>query len=112
MTTKRIAILVAILLALSITAYAVFFTGKVSGKDILVNVQKGNFEVNILTTGELRSKSMTRISAPTRLQQLGIYQIKIADMVAEGTLVKEGEFVVSLDPSDVQNKIKDQQKPR
>ncbi len=52
---------------------------------------------------------MTRISAPTKLQQLGIYQIKISDMVPEGTLVKEGEFVVSLDNSDVLNKIKDQQ---
>lgn len=109
MTAKKIAILVVSLLILSATAYALFFRGTVSSNDILINLKKNNFEVNVMTTGELRSKSMTRISAPTRLQQLGIYQIKIADMVAEGTLVKEGEFVVSLDPSDVHNKMKDQQ---
>lgn len=109
MTIKRILISIAILLVLSATAYAVFFRDKKINREILVDVKKSDFEVNILTTGELRSKSMTRISAPTKLQQLGIYQIKIADMVPEGTLVKEGAFVVSLDNSDVLNKIKDQQ---
>lgn len=109
MTTKKILISIGALLILSVTAYAFFFKSKEVSRDILVDVKKNDFEVNIVTTGELRSKSMTRISAPTRLQQLGIYQIKIADMVPEGTFVKEGEFVVSLDPSDVQTKIKDQQ---
>jgi hypothetical protein len=109
MTTKRLVISIGILLILSATAYAVFFRDTKINRDILVDVKKNDFEVNILTTGELRSKSMTRISAPTKLQQLGIYQIKIADMVPEGTLVKEGAFVVSLDNSDVLTKIKDQQ---
>jgi hypothetical protein len=109
MTIKRILISMGILLILSATAYAVFFRDAKINNDILVEVKKNDFEVNILTTGELRSKSMTMISAPTKLRQLGIYQIKIADMVPEGTLVKEGAFVVSLDNSDVLTKIKDQQ---
>lgn len=109
MTTKKVTISIAVLLMIAISAYAFFFRSKVVNRDILVEVKTNDFEVNIVTTGELRSKSMTRISAPTKLQQLGIYQIKISDMVAEGTLVKEGEFVVSLDNSDVLNKIKDQQ---
>ncbi|MFT3702600.1 MAG: efflux RND transporter periplasmic adaptor subunit [Agriterribacter sp.] len=109
MTTKKILISIAILLVISATAYAFFFRDKAASKDILLDIKKNNFEVNITTTGELRSKSMTRISAPSKLQQLSIYQIKIADLVAEGTQVKEGEFVASLDNSDVLNKIKDQQ---
>ena len=109
MTIKRILISIGILLILSATAYAVFFRDTKINNDILLEVKKNDFEVNILTTGELRSKSMTMISAPTKLRQLGIYQIKIADMVPEGTLVKEGAFVVSLDNSDVLTKIKDQQ---
>ncbi len=109
MTIKRTLISIGILLILSATAYAVFFRDTKINNDILVDVKKKDFEVNILTTGELRSKSMTMISAPTKLRQLGIYQIKIADMVPEGTLVKEGAFVVSLDNSDVLTKIKDQQ---
>lgn len=109
MTTKRILIAVTILLVLSASAYALFFRSKKVSSDIIYDVKKKGFEVNILTTGELRSKSMTRISIPTKLQQLGIYQIKISDMVAEGTLVKQGEFVASLDNSDVSNKIRDQQ---
>lgn len=109
MTTKRTLISLAVLLVLSFSAYAFFFRSKSTSSEILVDVKKNVFEVNILTTGELRSKSMTRISIPTKLQQLGIYQIKISDMVAEGTLVKQGEFVASLDNSDVSNKIRDQQ---
>ncbi|HRN56625.1 MAG TPA: efflux RND transporter periplasmic adaptor subunit, partial [Agriterribacter sp.] len=109
MTIKRILVSIGILLVLSATAYAFFFRDTKMNRDILVEVKKNDFEVNILTTGELRSKSMTMISAPTKLRQLGIYQIKIADMVPEGTLVKEGAFVVSLDNSDVLTKIKDQQ---
>lgn len=109
MTTKRILISLAVLLVISVSAYAYFFRSKSTTNDILVDIKKKGFEVNILTTGELRSKSMTRISIPTKLQQLGIYQIKISDMVAEGTLVKQGEFVAALDNSDVTNKIRDQQ---
>ncbi|MBX3253603.1 MAG: efflux RND transporter periplasmic adaptor subunit [Chitinophagaceae bacterium] len=109
MKLKKILLLVGILLILSVAAYSVFFRNPAAGNEILIDIKKNDFEVNIVTTGELRSKSMTRITAPTKLQQLGIYQIKISDMVPEGTLVKEGEFVVSLDNSDVLNKIKDQQ---
>lgn len=109
MTIKRILLVTGVLLAISATAYAIFFRDTKSTNDLIVDVKKSDFEVNILTTGELRSKSMTMISAPTKLRQLSIYQIKIADMVPEGTLVKEGAFVVSLDNSDVLTKIKDQQ---
>ncbi|MGN6490632.1 MAG: efflux RND transporter periplasmic adaptor subunit [Agriterribacter sp.] len=109
MTSKKILLLIGILLVLSITAYSVFFKTTATGSEILLDIKKKDFEVNIVTTGELRSKSMTRISVPSKLQQLGIYQIKISDMVPEGTLVKEGEFVVSLDNSDILTKIKDQQ---
>lgn len=109
MTIKRILLATGVLLAISATAYAIFFRDTKSTNDLIVDVKKSDFEVNILTTGELRSKSMTMISAPTKLRQLSIYQIKIADMVPEGTLVKEGAFVVSLDNSDVLTKIKDQQ---
>ncbi len=109
MTTKKMLISIAVLLVVSATAYAFLFRSKDTNKDVLFDVKKNNFEVNITTTGELRSTSMTRISAPSKLMQLSIYQIKIADLVPEGTQVKEGEFVASLDNSDVLNKIKEQQ---
>ena len=68
MTIKRTLISIGILLILSATAYAVFFRDTKINNDILVEVKKNDFEVNILTTGELRSKSMTMISAPTKLR--------------------------------------------
>ena len=51
MTIKRILIATGILLIVSATAYAVFFRDTKINNDILVDVRKNDFEVNILTTG-------------------------------------------------------------
>lgn len=96
-------------LVVAITAL-LFFTlrTKEAAHELLHNVRKSDFEVMIMTSGELRSKSNTRITAPTELQESGIYQIKIAEMVPEGTTVKEGEFVASLDNSGLIEKLNTQ----
>jgi len=89
-------------------SYALFFKKKATASEISYTVKKGNFNVVIVTTGELRSKINTRITAPSGLTQVGIYQIKIAALVPEGTTVKQGEFVGSLDNSDLTSKINEQ----
>ena len=108
MTKRRILLLAAILLIAVTTSYLVFFRNKVIAAELFQSVKKEKFEVLVVTSGELRSKSNTKISAPSGLQQVGIYQIKIADMVPEGTTVKAGEFVASLDNSDLMNRLNEQ----
>ncbi|MGV3765908.1 MAG: efflux RND transporter periplasmic adaptor subunit [Chitinophagaceae bacterium] len=106
---KNKPLLVALLIiAAAVLAYFLFFRKKETSAELVHQVKKGDFEVMITTSGELRSKSNTRIMAPPELQQVGVYQIKISDMVAEGSTVKEGEFVASLDNSSLMDKMNQQ----
>lgn len=69
---------------------------------------KGKFEVIVTTTGELRAKNQTDLNAPIALRSLNIYQIKIADLVTEGTTVKAGDFVASLDKTEIMQKLSEE----
>lgn len=69
------------------------------------NVEKGNFKIEINTSGELKAKESEDIKGPTSLRSHGIWQIKITDLVTEGTYVKEGGYVAQLDKSEVGTKI-------
>lgn len=89
-------------------AYFLFFK-KVATNELTVMVEEGDFEVTVLNTGELRAKNYTEISAPSALRQVGIWQVKISNLVAEGTVVKEGEFVAELDKTEIMNKINEEQ---
>lgn len=68
-------------------------------------VQKGNFKIEINTSGELKAKKSEEIKGPSSLRSYRIWQIKISDMVAEGTYVKKGEYVAQLDKSEVATKM-------
>lgn len=59
--------------------------------------RKGEFKVTVSTSGELQALSAVEITAPEKAQQAGIFQMKITDLVPEGTVVKEGDKVAELD---------------
>ena len=99
-------IALAVLIAMA-TIYWVVIK-KVEENQIMVLVEEGSFDVTVLNTGELRAKNYTEISAPSALRQVGIWQVKISNLVAEGTVVKEGEFVAELDNTEIMNKINEE----
>jgi len=68
-------------------------------------VQKGNFKIEVNTSGELKAKKSENIKGPTSLRTHGIWQIKITDLVTEGSYVKKGDYVAQLDKSEVGTKI-------
>lgn len=74
---------------------------------IPVSVKRGPFSVLVTTTGELSASHSEKINGPDGLQASGIYQAKITDLIAEGTLVKAGDYVATLDRSEVENRLKD-----
>jgi multidrug resistance efflux pump len=69
-------------------------------------VVKGDFLVSVITTGELQAKNSVDIYAPTNLRKMGINQIKVSDMVDEGTILNEGDYVATLDPSEIGTEIR------
>ncbi|HAN19580.1 MAG TPA: RND transporter [Bacteroidales bacterium] len=77
---------------------------------LTVKAQKGEFEILVTTTGELQAKSSIDITGPTELgnsRELRIREIKIQDLVPEGTLVDSGQYVGDLDRSEVSISLKD-----
>jgi len=81
------------------------FRKKPEQKELLTNVKKGQFDVIVTTTGELGAKNETEIKVPSELRSLEIWQIKIIDLIPEGTIVKEGDYVASLDKTEIMTKL-------
>jgi len=87
------------------------FTGRSSdnSEDILVNVEEGEFVVDITTSGELEAMNSVKINGPSGLRNYRIWNVSIQDIIEEGTYVQKGQYVARLDPSELTNRIKDAQ---
>lgn len=72
---------------------------------IMSNVKRGKFKVEIETTGELEAKNSVKILGPQSLRNFQIWQVTIQSIVDEGTVVKKGEWIATLDRSEFQNKF-------
>ncbi len=82
-----------------------------SSNTIIVEVQKGTFVIDVTTTGELEARSSENIKGPNAnsLRNARIHRYMIEDIVPDGTVVDSGQWVATLDRSDLQNKITDQE---
>jgi multidrug efflux pump subunit AcrA (membrane-fusion protein) len=78
-----------------------------SSTDLYVTPAYGEFIVTITTTGELQAKNSIEINGPEEARAAGIWQMKISNLIAEGTVVKKGAFVADLDKSEIANKLKE-----
>ncbi len=76
---------------------------------LTVKAKKSDFEILVTITGELQAKSSVEIQAPPELRSrsLRIRNIKITDLIPEGTVVDSGEYVAALDRSEAGNTLKD-----
>lgn len=106
---KKAIIIGGIIIGIGMIYYAVRDSQNDGLGDILVPVKKGLFEVNITTTGELEAKNSVKIIGPTGLRAFRIWNVNIQDIIEEGTVVKKGDFVAKLDPSELVGKLKDGQ---
>jgi len=92
-------------IAVLLVGYFVFSGNKPGNlTDIITDVKRGPFKVEIETTGELEAKNSVKILGPTQLRDFGIWQVVIQSIVDEGTVVKKGDLVATLDRSEFQNK--------
>ncbi|MCB0804423.1 MAG: efflux RND transporter periplasmic adaptor subunit [Bacteroidales bacterium] len=106
---KQLYIVIAIVIVVIIALW--YFLGGESpvGETIEVEVQSGEFKIAVTTTGELEAKNSEDIYGPSNLRNVRIWQVKIEDIVPDGTVVDSGEFVASLDRTELANKLKDQE---
>ena len=78
---------------------------------ISVKVKSGQFVIDVTTTGELEARSSEKIMGPNpmSLRNARIFQYRIEDIIPDGTVVDSGQWIATLDRSDLENKIKDQE---
>jgi len=100
---KRI-IVFSIAIAAITGAFFLLSGSKESVSYISVAAQKGPFEVLVYTTGQLEAENSENILAPEELggRNVRIYEIKITDLIEEGTQVEKGDYVGSLDHKAVE----------
>ncbi len=63
------------------------------------------FTRQIFASGELKAKKSLKIRAPGGMRAANIYQTSIKDLIAEGTIVKKGEYIGSLDRTELEGKL-------
>lgn len=79
-----------------------------TAESIKVPVKYGQFIIDVSTTGELEAKSSENIYGPENLRSIQIWSdIRINQLIPEGTIVDSGAFVASLDQTEVMSKLKD-----
>ncbi len=108
MKRKNLVLIIGIVITVIFLFYR-FLTPEVESAEILISPQTGPFRVTITTTGELQAKNSTEIRGPGNARRARIYEMKILKLVPEGTVVDSGDFVASLDRSELESKIKDAQ---
>jgi multidrug efflux pump subunit AcrA (membrane-fusion protein) len=85
------------------------FPATAAKSEVVVTPVKGQFLVTVTTTGELQAKSSINIMGSENARAANIWQMKITNIIPEGTVVKKGDFVADLDKSEITGKFKDSQ---
>lgn len=107
---KRIWIITIIIVTVIV---ALIVYSAVSGKEkeiiLEAQVERGDFEIAVMVTGELQALNETEITGPAALRSrsLRIHNVKISRLIAEGTVVDSGDWIATLDRSEADNTLKD-----
>ncbi|MBD0833561.1 efflux RND transporter periplasmic adaptor subunit [Aestuariibaculum sediminum] len=97
------------IILIPILIYIFFLKNESDIISITANVSKGSFIDEVIISGEAQSTSSKQINGPSDARRFGIYNIKIQDLVPEGTVVKKGGYIGQLDVSELNGKILDAQ---
>ncbi len=101
-------IIITSVLAVTIFALWFFLRAEQQGPEHLkVQVERGDFVVSVYTSGELEAKYSENIQGPTGLRSVGLWNVQISELIPEGTIVEEGDWVATLDRTEISNRIKD-----
>jgi len=66
-------------------------------------VQKGEFIIDVLVSGELKARQSVKVSVPMSIRG----NLRIVEMVQEGWDVEEGDMLIRFDTADLENDLLD-----
>lgn len=102
--------LIVVLTSLALTVFIRLTSGKGTEVANITEVKRGNFEIAVSNTGELVPETSIDIKGPNIVQNMNfrVAPVKITDMVQEGTIVRKGGYIASLDRTNFNNTFKDE----
>ncbi len=105
---KNIIIATAIVLLL-VVSLVLSKSNKPKNVELFAKVKQGEFNILVNVTGELEAMNSENIMAPTELrsENIRLYQVKIQDLIAEGTYVDSGQYVATLDRTEITTKLRE-----
>ena len=106
---KKKLLLFGIPIVLILAGYTLFGNNADEDVAITTKVVKGEFLNEVIISGEAQSTSLKKINGPDDIRKFKLRDVKIQDLIPEGSLVKEGDYVGRLDPSEVNEQILDAQ---
>ncbi len=95
----------AIVLAIA-ASWFYFSKSDKQGSTVTSKVQFGDFSINVTTSGELEAKNSENIVGPSGLREVRIFQVQISDMIPEGSIVDSGQYIATLDRTEITNRLK------
>jgi multidrug efflux pump subunit AcrA (membrane-fusion protein) len=109
---KRTLIITLIVVASTLVAMFIInkLTTKTDDDHLFTEAEKGNFEISISASGEILAENSLEIKAPeiSMGRDFHASDLKIQDIVPEGTEVKEGDYIATLDKTQFDNTLKDE----
>ena len=100
-------IILAVAIIVLVAIYLLFGSSETTTETIEVPVKTGRFEIVVSTSGELEAKKSEKIMGPSNLRNFRIWEVKIDDIIPDGTVVDSGDYVATLDRSNLTNRLKD-----
>lgn len=93
-----------IVIAVLLIAFFIFPRSNTETITISTTVSKGPFKILVYASGQLEAQNSENISVPESLRDrdIRIYEIKITDLVEEGSVVDSGDYVATLDQKAVE----------
>jgi len=105
---KKLLIVIASAVVIIILVWYFMQGDNTTVQSIKVPVRYGQFLIDVSTTGELEAKNSENIYGPENLRSIQIWSdIRINQLIPEGTIVDSGDFVASLDQTEVMSRLKD-----
>ncbi|TSA34526.1 MAG: HlyD family efflux transporter periplasmic adaptor subunit [Porphyromonadaceae bacterium] len=97
---KRRWVFVTILIV--VLASVVIYSATRKEKSVMIKavVASGKFDVIVSTTGELQALNSVDIRGPEGLRESRVHNVKLVDLIPEGSVVKAGDYIASLDKTE------------
>lgn len=104
---KKLWIIIAAILVVLLLAFIVFPRSENETAKISTEVVRGPFEILVYASGQLEAQNSENITVPESLRDrdVRIYEIKITDLVEEGSVVDSGDYVATLDQKAVEENL-------